>query len=129
MATKTIQRYDHPNFTLRRETSGMAGGATASIVSNAFLAYQKHKLKAIHAKALVRGTATTYTLVLQKDGTGSLGLLLMGTSAIGTAITLLVGSAVAANTAWSLLQGVDITGRSVISWEWEVEPGAAVTDN
>ena len=126
MATKTIQRYDHPDFTIRREDFAMCGSALAGDSFAGLFSYQKGKLKAVRCQVLVAGTTATNVLIIQ-NGTTSIGAFAMGTALLGVTSEVLFTTAFAAESFFNIKQATDVTARSVIAYEWEVEPGAVVT--
>ena len=131
MATKTIQRYDHPNFTVVRHDSAICGNATANDIFAGLSSYQKGKLKSVACQVHTSGTGTAggtgnLTLILQ-NGTTSIGAFTMGTALLGVTSRLTFTTAFAADTFFNVKQVTDVTARSVITYEWEVEPGSTVT--
>lgn len=118
--------YTDPNVTLNREhCAGEAGGA-ATTVYGKFHQFAAIKLKAVHARVTVAGTATTHKLDVY-IGTASVASLALSTSAAGVTASVLVGSNVASLEAIEVKTGADADGKAVVSYEYEYQPTAVAT--
>lgn len=130
MVTKTIERYDHPNATVRREMHSIvpAGGAAADIAA-LFFSYQLIRMKRILAVSRVAGTNAINTAIVRGGlaGTTILGSILLGTDVVGTLATVTLTSDLAANSILNITKGADLTIVLGIAYEYEVLPGAVVT--
>jgi hypothetical protein len=132
MATKSM-RYDHPAYqAVLAAAQGEVGGA-ATTGYNKFACFTAMILKSVQATVTVAGTATTNILTINKIAAGgtattSIGSITLSTSTVGTTTnvaitsgTLAQGDIVQANT------GADATGKSAVTYEFVVVPGATVT--
>ena len=126
MATRSL-RYDHPHYTVRREHSirATAGATTEFGIRRQ---WNPVKLKAAHAVVLVAGTATTHGYDIF-NGTDSVGTISLGTSTAGSiASSVTLNSEVLANDTISIKSLADATGTADVVLEYEVSPGAAITE-
>jgi hypothetical protein len=118
-------RYDHPNFVIRREFPTVTTAGAAAVGAR-FASFQKIRVKAVHAIALVAGTSTNNSLVV-RNGTNVLTTLAMGTSTVGSHISNTVNEIVDAFGFMSVTNGSDAVGVSAIIYEYEVRVDSAVT--
>ena len=120
--------YSDPNFTVRREHfAGEAGGA-ATTTYGKFRAFQKLKLKKVHAVATVAGTATTHKLDVF-HGTTSVGTIALSTGAAETtkASSAVLNLVVAPLEEISVKSGADATGKAAVVYEYEIVHDAVQT--
>lgn len=128
-------RYDHPNFIVRREAhKESSAGATASLRWHAF---QKSRLKAVHFAPIVAGTNVGAAVAVnQVSGTTTtaLGTATIGTNGVGTTVSLSVGAAnspagitLAALDEVRLTNSTDATFTYGAVIEYEVLPDSVMT--
>lgn len=123
--------YDDPDFTTRREHfAGEAGGA-ATTEYGKFRAFQKFRLKAVHAFRTVAGTATTHKFDVFR-GTASVGSIALSTTAAvghagGAPSSAVLDLEVAQGQQVSVKSGADAAGKAHIVYEFEVLPDAEQT--
>ena len=125
MATKELF-YTQPDCTITREhCAGEVGGA-ATTVYGKFHSFAATKLKAVHARVTTAGTATAHKLDVY-IGTASVGSIALSTSTAGVTGSVEIGQNVASLGAVEVKTGADATGKAVVSYEYELQAGAAVT--
>lgn len=116
--------YDDPNTQVRHEANETITGASARV---AFTSKQDRSLKAIHGYVVVAGTGTDLRLEVM-NGTSSLGVLALSTSAIGTTTSLaLSGTQLGTLGVLSVLNASDATGVVALSLEYEVDKDSTAT--
>lgn len=120
-----MSRYDSPNATVRREAMGLTeAGGGASTEYGKFVVFQKMKLKKVHAMVTTAGTADAHGLTVL-NGTTSVGTILLGTSTAGSvASSGLLDSAVAALGKCSVKSLLDVVGKAIVVYEYEVDHDA-----
>ena len=117
--------YDSPNAVVRREHFSTTTAGNGAI--NRFRSFQKAKLLAVHAIALVAGTTAGHTLTI-KHGTTSIGLITLTTSAAGSVVSnTTVDATLASLDEVSLTNGTDATGTANVIYEYQVLQDAAVS--
>lgn len=117
--------YDSPNAVVRREHFSTTTAGSGAI--NRFRSFQKARLRAVHAIALVAGTTAGHTLTI-KRGTTSIGLITLTTSAAGSVVSnTLVDEPLGALEEVSLTNGTDATGTANVIYEFDVVHDAAVS--
>lgn len=125
MPTK-VDDYTDPNYNITRDhCAGEVGGA-ATTVYGKFHTFAASRLKAVHARVTVAGTATTHALAVYV-GTASVGSIALSTSTAGVTSTLELNQPVASLQAVEVKTGADAAGKAVVSYEYEYQSGAAVT--
>lgn len=128
MATSNKGSYTAANANVRREhCAGEVGGA-ATTAYGKFLAFQKCKLKAVHARVTTAGTATTAKLDVY-NGTTSIGTLALSTSTAGSTFSsATLDSAIAALGSAEVRTGADATVKAIVTYEYQVDHDASSTD-
>lgn len=112
-------RYDHPNFTIRREyTAPTVAGA--GVVSARFATFQRIKVKALHAVVLIAGTATNNGLTVM-HGTKTLAVVVIGTTPVGGHVTALVQESVEEFGVLNCTNGADTQCVCQVIYEYEVK--------
>lgn len=124
MATK-IDDYCDPNYNITRDHCSIAGGAATTAYAK-FISFAATRLKAIHAKVVTAGTATTHALNAY-IGTASVGAIALSTSTAGVTATLLLDEPVPSLETVEVRTGADATGVAIVTYEYEYQNGAAVT--
>ncbi len=115
--------YSDPNYTVRRENCGAAGGA-ATTEYNKFRHFQRMRLKKVHAASTVAGTNAGHGFDVY-HGTTSIGTIALGTAAANTvAHSALLDRTVESMEQISVKSLVDATGTACIVYEFEVFPDA-----
>lgn len=125
----TVNAYDHPNSTVRREVhvNNLLGLASTSMQTVFF--YQACTLKAIHSQVVTAGTNDVAGVTIN-NGTDSVGTIVHGTATASTVQTSGALNATVAANSYVELVGVATSATMVNSYVLEVEvlPGATVTD-
>jgi len=118
--------YTSPDYNINREHCvGEVGGA-ATTVYGKFHSFAATKLKAVHARVTTAGTATTHALNVY-IGTTSVGAIALSTSTAGSVASLALGSDVASLEAVEVKTGADADGKAVVSYEYEYQKAALIT--
>lgn len=118
--------YSDPNFTVRREDCGAAGGA-ATTEYNKFATFQKKRLKKVHALVTLAGTATAHKFDVY-HGTTSIGTIALSTSTAGSVgHSGLLDRTVDTMEQISVKSGADAVGTALIVYEYEVTPDAVLS--
>ena len=127
--SKNIQSYDDPNYTIRREQSGMVLAATSSFVQFQF--FQKVRLNSVRAMVLTAGTATATPADASLEislygpgGTTSIGNFAYTTNTAGKLFQSTVTHTIAANNGVRFAKLLDATGINAVAVEYEVLPDA-----
>lgn len=116
--------YDNPDYTIRREHCSPPTTAGATTEGSKFQHFQAIRLKKAHAIVITAGTATTHAYTI-KNGTTSVGLITLSTSAAGVvASSGAIDSTVTSMAKVSATSGADATGVAQIVYEFEVTPDA-----
>ena len=116
--------YDDPDFTVRREACMPPTTAGATTEGAKFRAFQKFRLKKVHAAVITAGTATTHGYDVY-HGTTSIGTIALSTSAAGvTASSAALNRTVGSLEQVSVKSLADATGVAQIVYEFEMLPDA-----
>lgn len=115
--------YDAPNTIIRREETQHIVGASAR---RGFMGYQARSAKALHAKVIVAGTGTDLRLEYT-NGTASLGVIALSTSAVGTTSSVTLGTALGSLQHVEVINKSDATGQVLLTLEYEVDRDADPT--
>lgn len=125
MSTKTLF-YTDPNFIINREhCAGEVGGA-ATTVYGKFHSFAATRLKAVHARVTVAGTATTHKFDVY-IGTDSVGSIALSTSTAGATGSVTIDQDVDSLQAIEVKTGADAAGKAVVSYEYAYQGDATVT--
>ena len=129
---KAIQRYDHPNFLVQREASGIIAAATSSAAY--FYFFQRSRIRAVHAQVLTAGTATATPAdatvewrLFGPAGTTSFAGFLYGTHSVAHLLHQTVTATVAAAGCVQARKLLDASGIVLCSLEYEVLPDAVLS--
>ncbi|MGE0706096.1 MAG: hypothetical protein AB7I50_23340 [Vicinamibacterales bacterium] len=126
MATRSLGRYDHPNFLVRREAHQKTVAGNGAVKT--FRHYQKMRLKALHSIVVTAGTSDSPGNALTiKHGTTSIGAVALGTATAGVTFTNTFNLDVDSLALLSVTNGTDASGVADIIWEFEVLPDSALT--
>jgi hypothetical protein len=118
-------RYDHPNHTVRNENSFLTVAGNGAVGAR-FAQYQKFRLKGAHAVVVTAGTAAGHALTI-KNGTTSVGVLTLGTTAAGGTVSATINSDVPSLTVVSATNGTDATGVALVVYETQTDHDADQT--
>ena len=129
---KQVQAYDHPNFLVQREASGVVAAATSSYWSHYF--FQRARVRGVHTIVLTAGTATATPkdAALEWRVFGPAGTTSFANHAYGTntamhllhstvTVTVATGQTVRAS------KLLDATGITLASIEYEILPDAVLS--
>jgi hypothetical protein len=118
-------QYDHPNFLIRQEKTGVVGATVSSYQH--FLFFQKVRIRAVHATVLTAGTATATpkdaaleVSVFGPGGTTSIANLAYGTHTAMHLLHATVTATVLANNGIRFAKLLDATGITAVNVEYEV---------
>lgn len=118
-----MKSYSDANSTVRREVDRITvAGATTEGAK--FRAFQKTKLKAVHAAVITAGTAAGHGYDVY-HGTTSIGTIALGTSAAGVAASSAVlNREIGSMEQVSVKSLADIVGVAHVVYEFEVQHDA-----
>lgn len=119
---RRIQRYDHPNYVIRREVSALGAAATGGTNAQ-YMPYQKIRLVAAHFRVVTAGTAAGNAFTI-RSGTNSLGTVVLSTATAGVTTSVPIRQNIASLEVLNALKGAEATGVAQITWEFEVLPDA-----
>lgn len=129
---KTLNSYDHPNFLVHREKSGTVAAAVSSDVR--FMHFQRARIRGIHLRVQVAGTATATpndaTIrweLYGPAGTTSFGGMFYSTNSVQHVMHGTVTTTVAANQSVRAVKLLDATGVTDVYYEYEVLPDAVLS--
>ena len=123
--------YDHPSYIVRQEAPmGEIGGAGQAYAK--FMRYQKFRLKRVFYQVSTVGTnAGNNTQVINHISgttTTALGTMTAGTQAAHAQVaSAILNREVQSGDVIQLNQGADVTGKGVVSYEFETLPDAVQT--
>lgn len=130
MATKSM-RYDHPAYLVPIAASNGEVGGGAVTNYNKFTAYTAMIAKSAQVTVTVAGTATTNTLTIYHvsgTATTSFATVPLSTNTLGyTTNVSLSDRAIAQGDSLYTASGPDAAGKSAVTYELLVKPGANVT--
>ena len=127
--------YDHPNYLVRQEQSLPETTAGNGTVGAKFMRFQKFRLKSVSVRVTAAGTSTSpgsaFTVSVLSAGTAttttSVGLLAMGTVAVGGLVTATINALVASGDQVQLTNGTDATCKGLPVYEYEILSDAVQT--
>jgi len=123
--------YDHPNYLVRQEAPmGEIGGANQAYAK--FMRFQKFRLKRVFYQVTTAGTsaANNTQVINQISGTTTtpLGTMTAGTSAAQAQVaSAILNALIGSGDVVQVNQGADVTGKGVLSYEFETLPDAVQT--
>ena len=123
--------YDHPNYLVRQEAPmGEIGGANQAYAK--FMRFQKFRLKRVFYQVTTAGTsaANNTQVINQISGTvtTALGTMTAGTAAAQTlAQSAILNALIGSGDVVQVNQGADVTGKGVLSYEFETLPDSVQT--
>jgi hypothetical protein len=114
--------YSDPDFAIRREETLQTQAGNGSVSSNRFVSFQVCRLYSALAVAGTAGTSTVASLIY-KAGTAILGTAILGTSTAGSAVINTFGTfTLAAQTQFTITNGVDATSVAGVTLEYDHDP-------
>lgn len=118
--------YNDPNYTVRREEMGVAGGAATTEYAK-FRVFQAARLKKVHAIVVTAGTVTGHGLDVY-SGTTSIGTIALSTNTAGyVAHSALLDATVASMGQVSVKTLADATGVAHVIYEYHMTPDGVVS--
>lgn len=127
--------YDHPNYLVRQEQSYAETTAGNGTINAKFMKFQKFRLKSVAVRVTAAGTSTSpgsaMTVAVISGGTAttttSVGLVALGTNAVGALVTATINALVASGDEVRLTNGTDATAKGIPTYEYEVLSDAVQT--
>jgi len=127
--------YDQPTYIVRQEHCAGETTAGSGTANAKFMQFQKYKLKAVHFYVTAAGTSASpgHSLTVRKISGGtattttSIGLVAVGTAALGALVTGTVNADIAAGDQIVLINGTDLTGKGIATYEYQTLPDAVQT--